>query len=55
VVIGKEITNQNFLRPIQKLNLSLRRPIRGSKNPSSNLTNRKIMAIPSKETPKLLE
>ena len=51
-VNGRDTTNQNFLFPSETFKLSLAQPTKGSKNPSNNLTVKKITPIPKRDIPK---
>ena len=51
-VNGRDTTNQNFLFPSGTFKLSLAQPTKGSKNPSNNLTDKKITPIPRRDIPK---
>ena len=51
-VNGRDSTNQNFLFPSGTFKLSLAQPTKGSKNPSNNLTVKKITPIPRRDIPK---
>ena len=51
-VNGRDTTNQNFLFPSGNFKLSLAQPTKGSKNPSNNLTVKKITPIPKRDIPK---
>ena len=51
-VNGRDTNNQNFLFPSGTFKLSLAQPTKGSKNPSNNLTVKKITPIPKRDKPK---
>jgi hypothetical protein len=51
-VNGRDTNNQNFLFPSGTYKLSLAQPTKGSKNPSNNLTIKKISPIPKRDIPK---
>ena len=51
-VNGRDTNNQNFLFPRGTYKLSLAQPTKGSKNPSNNLTIKKITPIPKRDIPK---